>query len=44
MNPLILALVAAFTLAGCGADGAPTAPAAKSGVSVSGDLQIGVTG
>ena len=44
MNPLILALIAACTLAGCGADGAPTAPAAKSGVSVSGDLQIGVTG
>lgn len=44
MKPMILALVASLALAGCGADGAPTAPVAKSGVSVSGDLQIGVKG
>ena len=44
MKPMILALVAGFALAGCGADGAPSAPAAKSGVSVSGDVQIGLKG
>jgi hypothetical protein len=39
----LLAIAYLLALAGCGADGAPTAPT-KSGVSVSGDLQIGVKG
>ena len=39
---LVLAMVA--SLAACGADGTPTAPVAKSSVSVSGELQIGVEG
>jgi len=30
-----------FLLAACGADGKPVAPAAKSGISISGDAQIG---
>ena len=43
----ILAVLAVLTLAACGADGAPTKPAAKpattSGVSISGDARMGVT-
>ena len=44
MKTLILAIAATLSLAGCGADGAPTAPAAKPGIAVSGDVQIGVKG
>ena len=40
----LLALAATLALAACGADGEPIAPAAKSGVSLSGDVQIGVKG
>ena len=40
----LFAFAALVTLAACGADGAPTPPAAKAGVSVSGDVQIGVSG
>ncbi len=40
MKTTFLALAAVLTLAACGADGEPTAPA----VGVSGDVQIGVTG
>ena len=43
MKTLYLALAALLALGGCGADGEPTSPT-KSGVSVSGDLQIGVSG
>ncbi|WP_309663554.1 hypothetical protein [Tabrizicola sp.] len=31
-----------LVLAACGADGAPQAPASKSGITISGDTQIGV--
>lgn len=31
-------------LASCGADGVPTAPAAKTGVSIGGTVSVGVTG
>lgn len=41
---LLLVLAIFLTLSACGADGDPTPPAAKSGVSVSGDVQIGVSG
>lgn len=40
MKPL-LALAATLALAACGTDGAPTPPVAKSGLSVTGDVQIG---
>ena len=40
----LLALAATLALAACGADGEPIAPAAKSGVSVSGDIQVGIDG
>jgi predicted small lipoprotein YifL len=40
MMPRLL-LIACLTLAGCGADGPPQAPS-KSGITVSGDAQIGV--
>lgn len=40
MKTTLLAFVALLTLAACGADGEPTAPAAG----VPGDVQIGVTG
>lgn len=36
-----LLLLACLTLAACGADGAPEPPS-KSGITVSGDLQVGV--
>jgi predicted small lipoprotein YifL len=36
-----LALIALLTLAACGADGAPEPPT-KSGITVSGEAQIGV--
>lgn len=36
---LLLALLAA-----CGADGRPTAPEAQTGVTLSGDARLGVTG
>ena len=39
--PAFLAVSASLALAACGADGAPEAPA-KSGVTVSGDAQLGV--
>ena len=44
MKFTFLALVALLALAACGADGAPSAPVAKAGVSVSGDVQIGIEG
>ena len=37
-----LILVACLALAACGADGAPEKPAAKTGITVSGDARIGV--
>lgn len=41
----ILPLLALLTvLAACGADGPPQAPAAEPGVSVSGQVEIGVSG
>ena len=40
----LIAFAALLALAACGADGEPTPPTARSGVSVSGDVQIGVTG
>ena len=40
----LVVFAALIALASCGADGAPTPPAAKPGVSVSGDVQIGVKG
>ncbi|MES2334468.1 hypothetical protein [Tabrizicola sp.] len=36
-----LLLLACLTLAACGADGAPEPPS-KSGITVTGDLQVGV--
>lgn len=44
MKSALAALAALLILAGCGADGAPIPPAAKPGLAVSGDVQIGVTG
>ena len=45
MRTVILSLIAIFALAACGVDGAPTPPAAKTtGVSISGEAAIGVTG
>jgi predicted small lipoprotein YifL len=44
MKATLLALAALLALASCGVDGAPTPPAAKPSVGVSGDVQIGVTG
>lgn len=38
-----LAVLALLTLAACGADGAPTKPAPKPGVAISGEAEIGVT-
>jgi hypothetical protein len=38
----LLALSASLAIAGCGADGAPEAPAQKPGIAVSGEAQIGV--
>ncbi len=40
----LLALATLLALSACGADGEPTPPVAKTGVSVSGDVQIGVKG
>ena len=40
----LFALTALLALAACGADGEPTPPIAKPGVSLSGDVQIGVKG
>jgi hypothetical protein len=37
-----LILLACLALSACGADGAPEPPASKSGVSVTGEAQIGV--
>jgi hypothetical protein len=37
-----LFLLTTLFLAACGADGAPEAPAAKPGLTISGDAQIGV--
>ena len=40
---LIPLLILTLALAACGADGAPTAPAAKSsGVSITGEARVGV--
>ena len=44
MKPVFFAFIALMALAACGADGNPTPPAAKTGASVSGDVQIGVKG
>lgn len=41
---IVLALAALLALAACGAAGDPAPPATKTGVSVTGDVQIGVTG
>lgn len=38
----IAAMLAVFTLAACGVDGAPERPAPTPGVTVSGDARIGV--
>lgn len=38
----LIAFAALFALAACGADGEPTPPTAKSGVSVSCDVQAGL--
>lgn len=40
MRPV--AILALLALAACGADGAPTKPAPKPGVSISGEASIGV--
>ena len=40
----ILAFAATLALAACGADGEPAPPPGKAGVTVSGDVQIGVKG
>lgn len=37
-------LATALFLSACGADGAPEAPATKSGLTISGEAQIGVSG
>ncbi len=37
-------LLSLSTLAACGADGAPSAPAAKPGVTISGQVKVGVVG
>lgn len=43
MIRLSLSLILAATLAACGADGEPTPPA-KTGVTVTGQVQVGVSG
>lgn len=40
----LLALAAILALAACGVDGPPQPPAARTGVSVSGEVAIGVSG
>ncbi len=37
-----VALLTILLLAACGADGAPEAPASKSGISLTGEAQVGV--
>ena len=44
MNRILAALALLSLLAACGADGAPQAPAAEPGVSISGQVEIGVAG
>lgn len=44
MKIALLVLLATLSLAACGADGEPTAPSTKPGLSVSGDVRIGVSG
>jgi predicted small lipoprotein YifL len=44
MKPTLLALLALFVLASCGADGDPMPPIETPSVGVSGDVQLGVTG
>ena len=44
MKSTLLVFAALLMLTSCGADGEPTAPAAKPGLAVSGDVQIGVKG
>jgi hypothetical protein len=44
MTRAILTLFALAALAACGADGAPKPPVPKPGVSVSGQVQVGVAG
>lgn len=41
MKPFAILSILLFLVA-CGADGAPEAPAAKPGISMTGDAQIGV--
>jgi hypothetical protein len=44
MTRLFTAIGLLATLAACGVDGEPTAPAANSGVTISGTARIGVAG
>ena len=41
---LLLPIFALGLLAACGADGAPQAPAAKPGLTISGQAKVGVVG
>jgi hypothetical protein len=41
---MLLQILALGLLAACGADGAPTAPAAKPGLTISGQAKVGVAG
>ena len=40
----LLALAAILAVAACGVDGPPNAPAPKTGVSVTGEIAVGVSG
>jgi predicted small lipoprotein YifL len=40
----LLALVAVLALAACGVEGPPKVPAPKTGVSVTGEVAVGVSG
>ncbi len=40
----LVALAALLALAACGVDGPPKTPASKTGVSVSGEVAVGVSG
>ncbi|HQY42693.1 MAG TPA: argininosuccinate lyase [Paracoccaceae bacterium] len=44
MTRLIVTFFALATLAACGVDGAPKPPAPEPGVSISGQVQVGVVG
>ena len=41
---MLLPILTLGLLAACGADGAPTAPAAKPGLTISGQAKVGVAG